>query len=362
MLSGLPNIADKNFIVGFFLPVVVALFIAAWTFPDIAILAPLRSAEDKTLGDLAWLVLAVWTLSVVLLTTNHLQYRFLEGYLPPISWFGCMRTWHHWRFDRIANRRRSIQQQWKAAGMRAQDIPAGQRHEASRLAVRLLPEFPTTRVAKQPDEILADGIMPTRFGNVIRALEVYPRELYGADSIPVWLRLASVVPKDFATEIEEARAQVNCFMNICYLALVFCGYAIARIVLGTLWSGTVAEDTGMPTAATIQAGLPAAWGYDLTVALAARAVAWVSYRWATALLVAWGDLVKSAFDCYLPALVRQLGYAVPPDAAARRSFWREFNGQVAYWRPMPTAWPQDGAPAHPSEHDGQDNADGVAPP
>jgi hypothetical protein len=359
MLSGLPSIADKNFVIGFFLPVIIVLFVTAWVFPDIGVLAPLRTATDKTLGDLAWQVLAVWTLSIGLFTTNHLQYRLLEGYCPPVSWFGWLRAWHRWRFGRIAGRRQEIRDRWAQALQDKREFPADQQDESARLQQRLVTEFPTYRDETRPGVVLPGAIMPTRFGNVIAAFEVYSRQIYNADSIPVWLRLASVVPKDFASEIEDARAPVNCFVNICYLALVVCGFALGRIVAGIDQSHILVEATGMPTHATIQASLPAAACYDAEVALAALVVAWIAYRWATHLAIAWGELVKSAFDCYLPALVRQLGYATPPDAALRQKFWDEFSNLAIYRVRMPTAWAIDPTPA-PKQPGGGD-ADGAAP-
>jgi hypothetical protein len=299
---------------------------------------------------LAWQVLAVWTLSVALLTTNHLQYRLLEGYLPPISWFGWMRARQQRRFERIAKRRAIIREQWARARAEGREFPAEQRHESARLTERLLTECPTRRDATKPDEIIADGIMPTRFGNMIRAFEVYPREIYGADSIPVWLRLATVVSKDFAGEIEDARAQVNCLVNVFFLALGLGVFALGRIAAGTDWSRLCAEF----------AGLPADSWYDVTIALADLVVAWVAYRWATSLVAPWGDLVKSAFDCYLTALIKQLGYAVPPDAAQRRKFWSEFNAQVLYRQPIPTAWPSDGLPTPSRGHAAHGGS--IAPP
>jgi hypothetical protein len=51
MLSSLSKLADRNFIVGFFLPSLLSLLALAWVFPGIEVLAPLRNlaAVEKTL-------------------------------------------------------------------------------------------------------------------------------------------------------------------------------------------------------------------------------------------------------------------------------------------------------------------------
>jgi len=43
--------------------------------------------------------------------------------------------------------------------------------------------------------------------------------------------------------------------------------------------------------------------------------------------------VKAAFDCYLPALIKQLGYAPPETLEARLAAWREVNAIFVYATP-----------------------------
>jgi hypothetical protein len=152
---------------------------------------------------------------------------------------------------------------------------------------------------------------------------VYPREIYGVDGVPVWTRLASVIPKDFAGLLDDARAQVDCFVNLAYLAFLI---AIASLAC-------IASEMGrseMPTPIIFEADTYR----HVVVFLASLGFAIVAYRWAIMRVAAWGDLVKSAFDCYLLALIKQLGFAVPPTDAERREFWREFSACVTYEWPM----------------------------
>ena len=80
MLSTLPKLLDKSFVIGFFFPALLAVLLVGWAFPSIAMLDPLRSlaASDKKLSDLTYIVLFVATVAILLLTTNHLQYRCLR--------------------------------------------------------------------------------------------------------------------------------------------------------------------------------------------------------------------------------------------------------------------------------------------
>jgi hypothetical protein len=50
-------------------------------------------------------------------------------------------------------------------------------------------------------------------------------------------------------------------------------------------------------------------------------------------------LVRAAFDCYLPALAKQLGYELPKTAVERRQFWIEVSQRVTYHQVLkPERW------------------------
>jgi hypothetical protein len=75
-----------------------------------------------------------------------------------------------------------------------------------------------------------DLILPTRFGNVIHASETYSLNVYGVDAIPAWHRLAAVVLKDFAGQVDDARAEVNFWNNVWVVAILFTVLAAARFI------------------------------------------------------------------------------------------------------------------------------------
>ena len=193
-----------------------------------------------------------------------------------------------------------------------------ERNRAARLRGMLVSCYPSTETE----------VMPTRFGNIIRSFEVYPRQVYGADGVPIWLRLASVIPKEFAGLLEDARAQVDCFVNLANLAFLITLACVTGSLASADWQHlTVVGQSEQRY---------------LLMASMSLVVCALSYWLTTVRAMAWGDLVRSAFDCYLPALIRQLGYAVPSTDAERREFWSEFNALVLYQQPMtgltPVSW------------------------
>jgi hypothetical protein len=81
-------------------------------------------------------------------------------------------------------------------------------------------------------------------------------------------------------------------------------------------------------------------------AIAGFIIAVLAYFQAAAHALAWGDLVKSAFDCYLPALIKQLGFVLPVSNSERREFWKEFNRLIFFQIPMTAnRWPLASEPA-----------------
>lgn len=299
MLSSVSKLADKNFVIGFFLPALLAVFGASRIFACPAWASDMCAAvkSDNPFADVTYLALGVWVVAVLLLTFNYFEYRLLEGYLPPISWLRPFVWWHRWRSGRLAVRHRRLKE-------------AGKNAAASRVRFAHLNRYPTRE----------NDILPTRFGNAIRAFEYYPREVYGADSISIYLRLASVIPKDFSGLIDDARAEVNFFLNIWFLALVIAFAAALRVFVEAyaqhfrIWP----NDTRAPAIAIV-------------ICIVAASLA---YEWSIGRVVAWGDLVKSAFDCYLPALAKQLDYTLPSTESRRRDFWTDVSRLFLYRRVM----------------------------
>lgn len=328
MLGNFPKLFDKNFVIGFLLPVILALVTFAWLFPDLALLRPLRSigATESSLGGLTYLALAAYGLAILLVMTNTLQYRLLEGYLPPLSrWNGGRRT-QEARRKALADAVAADETRWSEGELSPSGIG-----RLAQLKVELTGDFPP----------LDQEALPTRFGNAIRAFESYPLEAYGADGTPIWLRLASVISKEFANELEDARAQVNFLLNLLYILPIVAIAALWKAFAATPWAALVE---------VVPADRVADWYPQpaFVVGIAAILLAWPTYAFLVERTKAWGDVVKAAFDCYLPALIGQLGYAEPTTDAARRALWREISALIVYRQPLTAGAYELASPPEPT--------------
>ena len=334
MLSSLPKLADKNFVTGFIMPVLlgaIALLALLRDLPPFdGIYRAILSTDD--FARLTIVVLALWAIAVGLLLLNLLLYRMLEGYIGPFN----RRGW-----------RNKMQGQYRKARQRLtldRDILA-------RPNVIVSPDF-----KREYDEAIAkfnqtwplrrSMVLPTRFGNVIRAAESYPQAVYGIEGITGWLRLQGVASKDFLALVDDARAQVDFFVNTWLFACMFGLGALLR----TGWRcWTNSPDWHWVWVHT--------WGYGVA-AIGGCVAAYLAYEGAVDRASAWGDLVRSTFDLYLPDLARQLGYGLPKSAVQRNAFWRAVGSVFLYQIPMdPQVWPSATEGAAPRTAGGQPDDD-----
>jgi hypothetical protein len=300
MLSTLPKLADRNFVLGFFVPTLLFSLISIFLFSDVK---PMNTWFDaltaKDIGKAAYVLLAVWVGAVAMTMANQPLYRFLEGYTLP-GWLARpLKERNQRRLDRDLTETKSLFDREIREG---DDFPAKDSQRYDVLKQRLVSTMPSR----------LDEVLPTAFGNAIKAFEVYPRDVYGADGIPIWLRLGPVMSKEFAGQIQDARTEVDFLINSCFFSAVTAIIGIVRFIHSGNWQ-LVDSRRGLLRVFTTLEYLWLSWGVGGLI------LSYLFYRWAVSRVPAWGELVMTAFDCYLPQLAKQLGYELPSTSADRES-------------------------------------------
>jgi hypothetical protein len=237
-------------------------------------------------------------------------YRFLGGYMFP-KWFAKPLKRRLQRGLREVN---TLYDEW---AQQRDKFPPDKIERYTILRQKLAKWTPTRE----------DEVLPTSFGNAIRAIEVYPRDIYGADSTVIGFRLASVMPKAFAEQIQSVRSQIDFLVSCCFLSAVVSLLGFVRAAYSGSW-----RDMDLHTVESVHVFLSSIEKTWLFWTAGGALASYFFYRRAVALVPAWGDLVMSAFDCYLPALARQLGFEPPTTDADRREFWMTFSQQLIYRR------------------------------
>jgi hypothetical protein len=297
VFNKLPDLFDRNFVVGYALP--AALFFGAslllLTGLGLQNIVTPYATFDTLLGT-TLTVLVGLLIAVLLLVVNRDLYRVLEGYgWGTIKVFQSLTKQQQSRFSTLDEEVKNLKIERKAKG---KAFPAERADELRTKQAKLVLHFPHK----------AEFILPTAFGNTIRAFEVYPTVMYGVDSIHGWNRLLAVVPKDYLALVDTAKAATDFWVNLIYLGLLFTAESIGLLLYTREW------------------GL--AWVPVVTVIVVV-----ISYTRARSAAVGWGDLLKAAFDVFLPELARKLEFDQPTSKEGMQHMWGNFSKAIVFRAP-----------------------------
>lgn len=342
---------SKSLILGSFFPVVFFLLLD-WIFFR-PFVPPLEGAAGALAAlDPRWRTVAVAGLAVLfsglLYTLNRPITRFYEGYPWQHSYVGRLlkrRQTRRWKktlgmaigLDLVLNTAEprpvenvpdAAAKDPKAADPPADETPAQKqaRADAERRARRALREKADR---EQALSTLADGllrnfhrefpsksgsVLPTRLGNAIRSFEDYPQRQYRMSAIYLWPRLLGVIDKEYAAAADDARSSFDFMMNVSFLS--------GLSALGLLLMGLASHGTG---------GLSVAFWLQVAGLIVASRVFYVG---SIGQAIAWGDLVRGAFDLYRGKLLAQMGYThVPADLHEERALWLAISQQMIFGDP-----------------------------
>jgi hypothetical protein len=298
MFGELPKLFDRNFVIGFFLPVAILitfsiLIINPHPFGNqlIDFLTTDLLVGTTTIGLLSWVG------GIVLLALNRDLYRIMEGYRKynPLKLFGWM---ERRRYQKVIDELEQLDDEYRECVESEREFPVKSRTRRNELMRQLAEEFPDKE----------EYLLPTPFGNVLRSFEVYPRYMYGFEAIDGWGRLLAVIPKDYLELIDAARAQVDFWVN---LGVVFILLQIEYIVLAFIM-GTPLQS----------------WLVILFIVLGT-----IAPMRATSAAREWGDFVKAAFDVYRFNLLESLGIDLPKNREEERKLWTKYSQAIIYRLP-----------------------------
>lgn len=294
MFGELPKLLDRNYVVGFFLPAALLGGFGWWVLGLYGLAPELKLAtETDTIVKGSLAVALVWLISILLMALNFAFYRMLEGYdASPLKPLLPLARRRFAKGPRIALERQAAYEAAKAAGVKAATPPPPE-HAAQ--LYRAVEEY--------PDDLR--WVLPTRFGNRMRAAEVYPRAVYGIDTVPLWPRLQGLLAPEFRDLMNSSKAQLD-----------FCVNMTAGGALGTLFCLVLAAvESRLPSyapGAVAVAAMPL--GYALCVQASGP----------------YCRYLRAAFDLHREPLARQLGLAVPATSGEEREMWMLVSKMLIY--------------------------------
>ena len=294
MFSELPKLFERNFAMAFFMPVAIFIGASLLLLDQYQLTQILPTLNFDTLVGATLLGLISWLGGILLLVTNRDMYRLMEGYgkFNPVRLVG---RFQRRRFQKLHERLGALNEEYRKAG---RNFPMEKMAERNTIMRELAEHFPD-------DE---RWLLPTAFGNTLRAFETYPRVMYGFESIDGWSRILGVVPEEYRTLIDNAKTQVDFWVNLGFISLLLLG-----------------EYFGI---ASYQGAFKAIW----LLALIILALLIAPYR-ARRVAVEWGDLVKSVFDLYRFDLLKALGVELPKSRKEERALWTKVSQAIVYRLP-----------------------------
>ena len=295
MFSELPKLFDRNFAMAFLLPFVVFFWLAVEVLSLFGLSINLISFIQVDLAVRTVIVfLVAWLGGILLLVTNQGLYRFLEGYegWNPLQFFKKV---EEKRFEHLINRIKVLDEKYSLALDGKGEITGKELKERTECMMEYAKRFPHK----------AEFLLPTPFGNTIRAFEVYSTVMYGLEAIDGWSRLQAVIPQDYRELIDNAKTDVDFWINIGFLSvLLLLEYISLAIIFGTL---------------------PVWW---LLIVLLIPSV--MAPRFARSSAVAWGDCVKAAFDMFSPKMREALLFEMPGNRQEETAQWKDFSQAIVF--------------------------------
>jgi hypothetical protein len=148
-----------------------------------------------------------------------------------------------------------------------------------------------------PPSSRPEQVMPTRLGNLLKNVELYPNVRYQIDGVVVWPRLYSVLPERLVQILGAAKAEMDMMMVVSFLSMAFAflGGVLAMVLLP--------------------------WYYPPLCALIGGGGAWIGYRGALRSALPYAQLTKAAFDVYRGTLLKTMGWLEPTSYAEERQRW-----------------------------------------
>ncbi len=266
--------------------------------------------------------ISLYAISVVSILTPLISTFIMQAVEEPILRFLAGYSWPNWLrivakpiVKRYRNQLRKAEAQWQQLYERIYPLfaPEGSNYfqqlsedEQERL-ICLKREF--IELDKALHYIPSQEVdwMPTRFGNLLRAAELKPKERYGLDVIICWSRLWLILPETARNDLMAARLALNLTVQLWIWTILLAGWMLY------LWFWWLAFDAFLATALVYYVGILR-----------------------TARL--YGELIEAVFDLYRFDLYRSLHWSVPTKAEDEAQYGERLTQYL--WRgvtdPMPT--------------------------
>lgn len=158
-------------------------------------------------------------------------------------------------------------------------------------------------------------IMPTRFGNRLRAAELYS-ERYGIDAVALWGKMSACMPNGMMEKVNEANNQCQFLLNGTILGVIFSIMCLlAASIKGIEW--------WLHTANNTEGGESAI--FYVTLAIVSLLIARFFYEASLFNVEKLGEMIRTTYDLHRFNLLEAMHLKLPLSLAEEKKKWREIS-------------------------------------
>lgn len=177
------------------------------------------------------------------------------------------------------------------------------------------------------------AILPTGFGNILRAAEAYSADRYGIDAVRLWPRLVQVIPPSYYDKVDQSNNGLAFLVNCSILSLLFGVLCVlAAGYQGLVWylcqAGKPKVLYFVPIDYPIEVYQQRLYIYLVIFGLALL-LSGFFYKGTFPLVMQYGNMIRSSFDLFRFELLKQFKLELPPDSKREYDLWKKISEFIA---------------------------------
>ena len=149
-----------------------------------------------------------------------------------------------------------------------------------------------------------EEVMPTRLGNILKAVERYPYRNYGIEADILWPRLKDELREETTQALAGRKDRLDMLLLMSFLSLIF-------------W----------PLASAVLALYSDKWLAFVMCSIGAPSLAWLCHRAAIQAALEYGENLKSIYDLHRWELLKKFNFELPSTLTLReeKDWWSKVN-------------------------------------
>lgn len=235
-MSGFLDKLGQNFLVATFIPslgfVLISIFIFLPIFPPQIAQTLVFSLNESIAGNALLLFVLTLLLGYTLFGLNTFLYKLVEGYY----FLNRSTVWRRRQQQKAQKRLKQIERLDNLINNLYERADSDSRLQTFIEQLKNINfGYKAQYRLDYPTQI--ESILPTRFGNILRAAETYPNEHYGLEAVLMWPRLIYVMPSSYFGKVDQSNNGLAFVVNSMFLSIIL----VLLCTLGSLYQFSVKE-------------------------------------------------------------------------------------------------------------------------